>query len=29
MCVAWALFACLDTTAKYLGTLLARCLPRE
>jgi drug/metabolite transporter (DMT)-like permease len=20
MCVAWALFACLDTTAKYLGT---------
>lgn len=21
MCVAWALFACLDTTAKYLGTV--------
>src|SRR5262245_23286043 len=20
MCLAWALFACLDTTAKYLGT---------
>ena len=23
MCVAWALFACLDTTAKYLGTFSA------
>src|SRR5262245_53910293 len=21
MCLAWALFACLDTTAKYLGTM--------
>ena len=23
MCIAWALFACLDTTAKYLGTATA------